>query len=385
MSWFGKIVGGAIGFAVGGPLGAAVGAGLGHGLDSLIEEEDKNQQSAPAPTSVPANEPSIPDLLPMSFATATDAIGVGYRIQFQTQLPRRAVAAVSVLDEDGTFLPGAPGFQDESGDFVTAVPIENLECRIYVPYGAVRTRRPGTHILRVAVGGANDENEDLRYLGQGLAEIHLPGYQPWNPVGFLSPLVDLCMYVVRADEKVLPEEVRQVKKYMTELFELGPQDMPALRDEMKAAPRRSIHEAVESVWFRMPRLEPIQLLAILADVSACDGEIHPKEIEVIRQVAAALGAPPEAWDDIRRTLRLFPGPVGGNEAAAGVFPEPIDPYEVLGVSPDASWPEILAAYRKLAAQYHPDNVAHLPKEFQELAHQKMVEINAAYEMLRNRR
>lgn len=47
-----------------------------------------------------------------------------------------------------------------------------------------------------------------------------------------------------------------------------------------------------------------------------------------------------------------------------------DPYEVLGVTPDASQDEIRAAYKKLAQQLHPDkhpdDVAGATKKFQEL-------------------
>lgn len=57
-------------------------------------------------------------------------------------------------------------------------------------------------------------------------------------------------------------------------------------------------------------------------------------------------------------------------------------HDVLGVKPSASKAEIEKAYKKLAAQYHPDKVTHLGKEFQELAHEKMVEIQRAYEQLR---
>jgi len=58
-----------------------------------------------------------------------------------------------------------------------------------------------------------------------------------------------------------------------------------------------------------------------------------------------------------------------------------DPYETLGIQPGASKGEIKAAYKKLAAQYHPDKVQHLGKEFQELAHNKFVAIQKAYDAL----
>lgn len=56
-----------------------------------------------------------------------------------------------------------------------------------------------------------------------------------------------------------------------------------------------------------------------------------------------------------------------------------DPYEVLGISKDASPEEIKKAYRKLAKQYHPDNYANNP--LADLAEEKFKEINDAYEQL----
>lgn len=58
-----------------------------------------------------------------------------------------------------------------------------------------------------------------------------------------------------------------------------------------------------------------------------------------------------------------------------------DPYAILGVKPGATVKEIKEAYRIAALKYHPDKVTHLGKEFQELAHQRFLAIQQAYERL----
>jgi DnaJ-domain-containing protein 1 len=76
------------------------------------------------------------------------------------------------------------------------------------------------------------------------------------------------------------------------------------------------------------------------------------------------------------------GYAGKEQAAPGRHEAPEeDPYKILDVHHGASKREIKAAYRSLAAQYHPDKVQHLGKEFQELAHKKFVAIQQAYDAL----
>lgn len=56
----------------------------------------------------------------------------------------------------------------------------------------------------------------------------------------------------------------------------------------------------------------------------------------------------------------------------------MDPYKVLGLSPDASDDDVKRAYRRLAKKYHPD-----ANPGDKVAEQKMKEINAAYDAIIN--
>lgn len=60
-----------------------------------------------------------------------------------------------------------------------------------------------------------------------------------------------------------------------------------------------------------------------------------------------------------------------------------DPYQILGISPTATDDEVKTAYRKLSKQYHPDHQSDSIME--EIANQKMAEINAAYDEIMNMR
>ena len=79
-------------------------------------------------------------------------------------------------------------------------------------------------------------------------------------------------------------------------------------------------------------------------------------------------------------------PGSGRRNAPPPNPSPIgrNPYEVLGITSDATNDEINAAYKRMAQLYHPDKVATMAPEFRELAERKMKEINSAYDSLKKR-
>jgi hypothetical protein len=83
--------------------------------------------------------------------------------------------------------------------------------------------------------------------------------------------------------------------------------------------------------------------------------------------------------------RLSRNRTGHTAAPPLPLPSDIGPranaLKALGLSGSPSAEELSAAYRHLARMYHPDKVAGLAPEFQELAERRMKEINAAYALL----
>ena len=72
------------------------------------------------------------------------------------------------------------------------------------------------------------------------------------------------------------------------------------------------------------------------------------------------------------------------QAAPRAAPRLVTPWQILGVTADASPEEIRVAFHKLAVQYHPDKVHHMGEDFQKVAHEKFLELQKAYNRLPSR-
>ena len=80
-----------------------------------------------------------------------------------------------------------------------------------------------------------------------------------------------------------------------------------------------------------------------------------------------------------RAIRRLPAP--SPPYAPRPAEPPWDPHAVLGVPPGASRDAITRSYHDQLKRYHPDRVADLGQELQELAHRKTIEIRRAYDEL----
>ena len=109
----------------------------------------------------------------------------------------------------------------------------------------------------------------------------------------------------------------------------------------------------------------LQLLSFLAKIAQSDGNVCKEEIEVLKEVALAMGMSAQEVDSM---LNL-----GGNTLE--------EAYKVLEIEPTATDDEVKKAYRKLALKHHPDRVATLGEDVKKAAEEKFQQINNAKEMI----
>ena len=125
----------------------------------------------------------------------------------------------------------------------------------------------------------------------------------------------------------------------------------------------------------------IQLLAVTAD-----GEIHPKEQEMIVRIARRLGLSVQEVTRLEAMLRA----AAEGASAQGAPPQKQqveDAYAVLGVSPSQTDDELKRAYRKLMLEHHPDKLAAkgLPENMRAFVEERARQINAAYDLIKKHR
>ena len=217
-------------------------------------------------------------------------------------------------------------------------------------------------ILGYAYGSMNSETN----IGQ-FSSGHQSGYANKTRHGdFVISVLVLLAKVMKADGKLLRSELDYVKNFLKQQF--GVQQTRELMKVFKEIldqdyPLRDVCRQIQRSMDHPSRLE---LIHILYGLSAADGDVHEKEIHVIRAIANYLNINKNDYESIKATFAK------DNEA----------PYRILEIDPSASDQEVKKAYRKMATKYHPDKVSHLGKEMQDLAEEKFKAVNDAYQKIK---
>ena len=224
-------------------------------------------------------------------------------------------------------------------------------------------------LLGGIIGNQFDTVADSRQRGyQGQIP---PQAQPQGGA-FAAALLALFAHVSRADGQVTKQEVLHVKQWLIKRFGASEAaDMMQMYREILQQ-QFDIAAVTSQIRSNMDYYSRLELTRLLVEIAQSDNIIHPSEIKAITQVAAGLGISPVDLKSI----------FGVAASAAGVSH---NEYEVLGLAESATDDEVKSRYRELVKKYHPDRVSHLGEEFAQLAKEKFVKLQSAWETIRKER
>jgi len=191
-------------------------------------------------------------------------------------------------------------------------------------------------------------------------------------VAFTIAVIVLGAKMAKADGVVTKDEVHAFKQ----VFHVPPEEMKNVGRVFNQARKDSAgFEPYAKQIARMFRHNPNvleELLDGLFHIARADGQVSNAELAYLRQIAEIFGLDEAAWERVKASAAAEDGQ---------------DPYELLGLSPDADDGEVKSAYRKLVRENHPDRLVSqgMPQEFIDMANDKLAAINSAYEQIRKQR
>ncbi len=348
MRWWGKLIGGLAGWAIAGPIGGLLGLALGAVADGLTDDSPRIQ---------------VP-ILDIDIRQTDDEFGRFVQLFFRRDVPNGAVSVNILVDARGRTVSAVDAFADR-GQFVAHRAIERGTTEFYIPFSALNYRRPGTYRLRTTIIMLAPGADEPSTLGQKEFDFVLPKPSSWSRLEFLKPLMALCLSVLHADGTPSERGTKIIRTFFIESFEIPRPQRSALKQLLREPPDSDYGIHARSVRRRMPALSPTDITALLAEVARCEGPPSRDSRKIIKDIAIYLGIPENRWPELEKRLEL----------AVKID----DPWEMLGIDRDATREDIKRAYRTKLAGLHPDKVARMDVEIQDLARTRTVELREAYE------
>lgn len=186
---------------------------------------------------------------------------------------------------------------------------------------------------------------------------------------FHASLLVLSAAIMKADGRILKSELDYVKKFLTQQFgsDKASEMILSLREIVKQ--EIPLQDVCRQIRHFMQPSSNLQLIHFLFGISGADGEIHPKEIEMIKEISSLLGIGKKDFESIQ----------------AMFIKHTDNDYKILEIDPEATNEEVKKAYRKMAVKYHPDKVIHLGEDVQKAANEKFQKVQEAYENIKKSR
>lgn len=209
--------------------------------------------------------------------------------------------------------------------------------------------------------------------GEGLSAVFEKlRYEPEKTVAFAIAVIALSAKMAKADGHVSRDEVTAFR----EVFHISPADEAGAARVFNLA--RQDVTGFEEYARRIKSMygedtEPLtDLLEGLFHIAMADGLYHPNEDVFLHEVSDIFGLGDRCFSKLR---------------AQFVPDAERDPYDVLGVAPNAPFDEVRAAWRAIVRETHPDRMISrgVPEEAVKIAEKKLIAVNRAWEAITEER
>ena len=227
-------------------------------------------------------------------------------------------------------------------------------------------------IMGYAFGSMVGDNS-LSMEGQGrYRQAHHGGGTRRRQTGagdFAASMIVLSAAVMKADDRVLKSELDYVKRFFVSNFGQTQADryILTLREVLKQdVDVRAVCRQIQGLMEHSKRL---LLLQYLYGIAQADGDVDPREVEVIRQMATWLGI---SAKDVKSIEASFYTDVASH-------------YAVLEIPESATDSEVKKAFRRMAVKFHPDKLRDMGDDYQKQARVRFDRITEAYEAIKKQR
>lgn len=186
---------------------------------------------------------------------------------------------------------------------------------------------------------------------------------------FYVSLASLAAKMAKADGVITVNEIKAFDNFLVNDLRLSVEErkqVAAIFNEAKDSPEDALAIALQFKALIGYQRDVLHMMVqLLFRIAMADGKVHPNEERFIHTIANAFELSSAEFKQIESLY------IKQNGQA----------YQVLGVSREASDMEVKKAYRTLVREFHPDKMQAkgVPEDFMKMAHEKMSEINKAYD------
>lgn len=188
---------------------------------------------------------------------------------------------------------------------------------------------------------------------------------------FQMALLVLIAAIMKVDGRVVKSELDSVKRVL--LANYGEEGTLEALQILKGLLEQNIEVAPIAMQCgaNLTYSMRLQLLHILYDIAAVDGEVNVQETDLLQRIGGYMRL---SEQDMASILAMFTRKTNAEWA-----------YDVLEIPSTATDDEVKRAYRRMAMKYHPDKVSTLGDEAKLAATEKFRKVKEAYDSIKGQR